>query len=146
MPSSSTSMCFNCRKAWKTGGICGCSNPDIEYMGKRWRAPKKTNDSAWKWMRKRRDAGMQWYQWALWDQQGIDPRLQSIPADIYERRYQDAQRRKEWRKKAKEIGDSHRAIFYADLRKIVEDRIAKHKEIRKKINARRRRLDKAGAD
>jgi hypothetical protein len=45
---SCTYVCVPCRLAMKSMSVCSnCHNP-AEFCGYRWRAPKRTNDRAWK--------------------------------------------------------------------------------------------------
>lgn len=58
MPSNSTYMCIPCR----SGNGCLTKQHETIYMGRRWRAPKRTNDRAWKMI----EAGDVW-----WDKKAL---------------------------------------------------------------------------
>lgn len=76
IPSTSTYVCIECRSA--TG--CPKNEHEVHYLGKKWRAPKKGNDSAW-----RKIAAGDW----LWDKKAIirkAVRSAGVPLDFWEAR------------------------------------------------------------
>lgn len=48
MASKSTWVCVPCRHVSKDRAVCVCCGADMHNAGKRWSAPKKNNDRAWK--------------------------------------------------------------------------------------------------
>jgi hypothetical protein len=50
MPHRATWICVPCRYVAKAtlGGTCPHCRQDLRYMGKRWRPPRKSDDSAWR--------------------------------------------------------------------------------------------------
>lgn len=133
--SNSTHACFNCRKAWKSGGTCGCNNPDIVYMGKKWRAPRSSQTHIWNKMKRDKEAGVK--MWHLWDKQSIDRRQQS------KRRYipmtpEEKQKTKERIAKAMESIAYQYEQYRKELQAKLEEDAAKHAQLRKEINRRRK--------
>lgn len=132
--SNSTSCCFNCRKAWKGGGTCGCSNPDIVSMGKKWRAPRASNDTAWKWMEKRRPGARFISEFAYWDQKNPEQYRQAARIPDPDQLRAWAAKKAAWKKKSR---DFRSEAWYASEE--VKRRIkADHKALRAKINKRRK--------
>ena len=135
MPSNYTYACFNCRKAWKGGGTCGCPDPNIECMGTKWRAPRASQDRVWKKMQQDREAGVKG--WSLWDTQTIDSVQQS-------KRVRSPMTHEEKLAHKAKIAKARINIenFYlkyqeelAELLQQVKDR---HTEVRRRINQRRK--------
>ena len=60
MPSRSPSVCTTCRTSFKGASTCG--HDGVMYMSSKWRAPKKSDDKAWK----RIEAGDIW-----WDKKAL---------------------------------------------------------------------------
>lgn len=135
MPSNSTYACLNCQFAWKTtGGLCSRCGNNMVYMGKRWRAPKSSNNSAWRKMREGFEAGAEWREWALWDQ----PR-QIIPCTSrWQLTPEDYRRMKENQKKAKENIEYHQNRWYEEMQRLMADTLAKKAAIKAKIKEHRK--------
>ncbi len=60
VPSRSCTVCVTCRKIWKGGPTCKHETVNLYY---KWRAPKATNDKAWKMI----ERGEYW-----WDKKAIE--------------------------------------------------------------------------